>query len=220
MPTGDELYGQMTRQQKLVYRACRWGQLKIVILTQALFRIAKRAYMDELEIQARRVGCLGQKASIRWRPTMAKMLRDARRAARSIVGTFNRGLANAILVFGAANPDASFWKYLRHLKRWERARNDWKLKQIQAATESQARADAIREFYERNRLMATATMLPLTAVCPVCQGWLDRIEQSGPIPIHIAIVNSPPYHLSCPHRWVTHPIQLSPAECRRLWMGK
>jgi hypothetical protein len=63
-------------------------------------------------------------------------------------------------------------------------------------------------------------MEPLTAVCPICQGWLARIARYGPVPLHVAAANPTPYHPNCPHTWITLPNRVSPSECPLLWMGR
>jgi len=47
-------------------------------------------------------------------------------------------------------------------------------------------------------------------------GWINR----GDVPLRVATNNPPPYHLRCPHYWVTRHDKVAPEDCPLLWMGE
>ena len=64
--------------------------------------------------------------------------------------------------------------------------------------------------------MGYAVLEPRTAVCPVCQGWIER----GEVPLRVAMNHPPPYHFRCPHLFVTYPELVAQDDCPLLWMGE
>jgi hypothetical protein len=216
----EEALSDLSLVERLVYRALRLGLARQIAIRYTLFNIRRRAYLDELQIQARRVGCPNRRARLSL--AAAQVLdRASQTDALNIVNTYNADLQRAIQSYGRRNPNARMRHYLSFLRAWTEARLSWKIRQIQAVAGNSARSLAFSEFYTNNSWIGgVAIMMPLTAVCPVCQGWLDRIVTYGPVPIAIAVANSPPYHTNCPHYWISYPNRAPTGQCSRLWMGR
>jgi hypothetical protein len=214
----------MTTVQRLVHLVFRYTAEKTESIRRNLLAIRIRAYVDELNIQARRAGCPDRRA---WPGGLASFIVNelnalSTRDAHSITATYNYDLALAIIAHGQAHPRANRYSYAKALRSWEAARNTWKIPQIQQYTESSARGFAIRDFYNYNAelLRGSAIMLPTRAVCPICKGWIRRIADHGPVPLRVAAANPTPYHPNCPHTWITLPNRIAPSECPLLWMGR
>jgi len=206
---------QMTRVQILVHLAMRWTLDDEERIRSELLRQRRAFYEAELTAQAARVGCPGKRALLREGPEL-KALNEASRAdAESIVNTYNYDLARAILDIAEAEPRANRWVYAKRLQKWESERAAWKNEQIAHHTELSARAAALHDFYQYNRMRGMAVLRPEEAVCPVCQGWIER----GETPLEVATANPPPYHVNCPHFWETDPERVSKTECAELWVG-
>lgn len=209
------VFDEMTRVQKLVHLAKRYAVDETATVKAAIQRMTRRAYEAELTIQASHVAC-NRQGHLTNEFIMADLETDARDSSENITNTYNYDLAIAIQKISQQNRFANRHYYAKYLGIWETARDHWKIPQIQQYETGKARAQAMKDFYERNRdIIGIAALLPKTAVCPICQGWIAR----GTVPIRVAMNNPPPYHIGCPHRWHTTPDRVAKEACRDLWMG-
>jgi len=180
-----------------------------------LLRAARAAYNDELEIQAQRKGC-SRSARLGNGPILSELNDRAEWAAQSIVNTYNYDLAIAIQHIRSEVPTANRYVYAKRLETWNAARAQWKNPQIALDAEVWARAKAQQDFAQHNGDQGSARLEPATAVCPICQGWIER----GVVPLRVAMNHPPPYHVNCPHLWDVDPDKVPREECGLLWMGE
>jgi hypothetical protein len=210
------LVDQMTDVQKLVHLAHRQDSVDVEQRRIELLQAARHAYENELTIQAARVGCPGRVGRLANGPLLSE-LNDACAAwAESIANTYNYDLAVAIQNIAAETPMANRNTYAKRLRDWHEQRSGWKNPQIAQYTDGAARAQAQADFYRFNPNLGTATLEPTEAVCPVCQGWIER----GEVSLRVALNHPPPYHPGCPHGWRTEPDRVPRDECPLLWMGE
>jgi hypothetical protein len=201
---------------RLVHQAARQEEEYTKSLQAELLRERIRFYEDELTVQAARVGCPGRKGHLTNEAIRGELNELCRRDAESIANTYNRDLAAAIARIGKDAPGASRAEFRQRLEAWESKRASWKNPQIALYTEMSARSLAQQHFYERNHITGTAVLRPERAVCPVCIGWVQR----GPVPLDEAERHPAPYHVNCPHYWLTMPNKVAPERCSELWMGE
>lgn len=201
---------------KLVHLAMRMTDADVDRIKGELTKQRRRVYEDELTIQAARVGCPGRRGRLTAGPSLTELSDLSQRDAQSIVSTYNYDLSLAIEHIRAETPSANRHVYARRLAEWEQKRAQWKRAQISEYTEGTARALAQQDFHRFNNMVGYANLKPVEAVCPVCQGWVQR----GDVPLHEAQNHPPPYHVGCPHLWVTYPDQMPQSECPMLWMGE
>ena len=206
----------MSPVQKLVHLAMRLDAVEQERIRGELTRMRRRAYEDELTIQARRVGCGGRRGRLTIGPSLTALNELSKEDAASIVNTYNYDLAAAILNIAAETPTANRHVYARRLSAWEAKRSQWKGPQIAQHTEGSARSMAQRDFHTINAIEGFAVLRPTDAVCPVCIGWIKR----GQVPLRVAQNSPPPYHPNCPHLWETRPGKVAKLECPNLWMGE
>ena len=206
---------------KLVHLAMRQDDLDQDRLRGELLRERRRYYEAELTAQAARVGCPGRVGRLTNGYVLSLLKEASQQDAESIVNTYNYDLAVAVAHVQAEAPTADRRAYAKRLRAWESKRTAWKNSQVAQQAEISARALAQQDFYQRNvnvgQLLpvGVATLQPTTAVCPVCQGWINR----GIVPLPVALVHPPPYHQNCPHFWNILPGVVSLEQCRLLWMG-
>lgn len=206
----------MTKVQKMVHLAKRYAIDEIATIKAMLLRMYRRAYEAELTIQARHVGC-DKQGSLTNENILADLDTQARDASEDIANTYNYDLALAIGKISSENRYANRHYYAKHLRAWEQARNTWKIPQVQRHEANSARSTAMGVFYERNQpLLGIAELWPKRAVCPVCQGWINR----GVVVLRIALHSPPPYHVGCPHLWHTRPNKIARELCKDLWVGQ
>lgn len=136
--------------------------------------------------------------------------------AAGIINTYNYDLAGAIINIAAETPTANRNTYAKRLLEWEAKRLGWKKPQIALDLEMTGRKLAQQYFYFYNNLDGVAVLVPKKAVCPVCQGWVQR----GEVPIREAMNHPLPYHPWCPHTFATRPLRWPKEECPVLWMGE
>lgn len=211
------LVDSMANVQKLVHLAMRYDIVDQERIRGELLRARRLAYENELNIQAANVGCAGRKARLGSGPILSALNGMSERDAASIVNTYNYDLAIAIRNIGTEVPRANRYTYAARLRDWEAARSKWKTPQIEQFTELSARSLAQADFFKFNGAsMGTARLQPRSAVCPICQGWIDR----GTVPLRVATNNPGPYHPNCPHLWDITPKRVARSECANLWMGE
>jgi hypothetical protein len=215
-PDWQDLTAGMTNVQVLVHLAMRMDAYDEDQIRVELLRERRRAYEDELTIQAQRVGCPMRAGRLQNGAILTLLNEDSRRDSYSIVNTYNRDLAYAILNIAAEVPTANRFVYAKRLGAWEERRATWKNTQIALYTENSARAMAQQDFVQYNGTFGTAEMFPKVAVCPVCIGWVAR----GEVPLRVAMNNPPPYHVNCPHGWNVKPEAVAKEDCPDLWMGR
>jgi hypothetical protein len=201
---------------RLLHQAARQEEEFTKSLQAELLADRIRFYEDELTSQAARVGCPNRRGHLTNQAIIDQLSELSRRDAESITNTYNRDLAAAIARIGKDAPGASRAEFQQRLAAWESKRASWKNPQIALYTEMSARSLAQQHFYERNGITGYAVLRPEKAVCPVCIGWVQR----GPVPLEEAENNPAPYHVNCPHYWLTMPNMVAPEECARLWMGE
>lgn len=207
---------KLSNVQKLVHLAMRMDPIDQQELAAELLKARRRAYEDELNIQAAKVGCSKRRARLRNNASLSELSQMSRRDAESIVATYNYDLAAAIKKIGQEHPRANRNTYAKYLREWHNRRAEWKSAQIAAYTDRSARAQAFMDFYRFNLVQGYASLYPRDAVCPVCQGWINR----GDVDIEEARLHPPPYHLNCPHYWRTRVEKLAQVDCAELWMGE
>jgi len=153
-----------------------------------------RAYQDELAIQAKRVGCPHYRGTLRLGPEWIELDKKSIEDAHSITDTYNSDLAKAINKIRTDVPTANRNTYAKRLRDWNDNRSQWKERQIAQHTDLSARNQAQRDFYRNNGIRTgMAVLRPRTAVCPICNGWINR----GETPIQVALSNPGPYHPNC-----------------------
>lgn len=209
----QELVNQMTPVQKLVHLAARADAVYEQELKTDLLRARRRAYEDELSLQAMLAGCGAEQGLVSEGALLSELDEQCREDAAGIVNTYNTDLAHIITNIGEEMPTANRFTYKARFKTWDHERAIWKKQQIGLYTDGSARAKAQQDFYGENGLHGEAKLAPEDAKCPVCIGWIAR----GMVPILEARRNPPPYHVNCPHRWDMYPEQVD--DCAMLWMG-
>jgi len=200
---------------KLVHLSMRQDPYDVERIKGELLRERRRYYEAELTAQAQRIGCRGQVGRLGNNTILSELNAISERDATSIVNTYNADLAGAIRYIRAEVPTANRYVYAKRLGEWEQQRAAWKNEQIQQYTEGSARAKAQQDFYQNNSAFGVAVLRPPMAVCPICQGWIDR----GEVPLNIAQNHPPPYHVGCPHGWQVNYEKITRDQCRYLWMG-
>lgn len=201
---------------RLVHLAMRLDNFDEDRIRSDLLSSRRRAYENELTIQARRVGCSSRSGRLGNNESLTALNEDSKADAVSIVNTYNFDLAVAILNIKTETPTANRNTYVRRLGDWEEKRNAWKSEQIALNTEGTARAKAQADFYQFNAIDGVAELKPGQAAEPICQGWINR----GEVPLREALNNPPPYHPNCPHVWRIKPERVAAGECAELWMGE
>ena len=210
----DAKVNELSNVGQLAYDMMRMDGFDEDEIRVMLFRIQRRAYEQELEIQARLVECPSARANLRNGPILSVLGEQAKSSAVSIVRTYNWDLASAIEKIRSETPSANRRTYAKRLKDWEAKRADWKDPQIELMAEMSARSRAQSDFYQYNGSFGFARLYPRTAVCPVCLGWIRRDK----VPLRVATASPPPYHPNCPHYWVVKPDAFE--DCDILWMGE
>lgn len=206
---------EFSNVMKLVHLAMRRDFVDEEQIRTELLEQGRRAYEDELTLQAKRMGCdrVGQLLN---GPILSELNETYTQHAASIANTYNYDLAAQVEVIRREVPTANRHVYAYRLRQWDEVRAAFKNEQIGQVTENYARSLAMQHFYQYNGSVGTAVLQPGSAVCPVCQGWIDR----GEVPLPVAMGNPPPYHPSCPHYWETAPGQRDTDACALLWMGE
>lgn len=184
---------QFADVQKLVHLASRMDTYDAERIRAELLRDRRAYYEAELTDQAARVGCPGRVGRL-GNPERLSILNELSQIdATGIVNTYNYDLAAAVAQIRSETPTANRHVYAKRLREWDAKRSQWKQPQIATYTETTARSMAQSDFYMFNPSMGVATLQPTRAVCPVCQGWVNR----GEVPLHVAQANPPPYHTNC-----------------------
>lgn len=215
--SSDQLVADLTNVQKLVHLAMRLDMTDEGRLRGEILAVRKRAYEDELSIQAKRLGCGSRRGRLTSGPELTKLNDESRKDAASIVETYNRELANKVSSIAAEVPTANRHVYARRLLEWDKARRGHKTQAISIWSEGTARRNAQQAFFSFNgRPGGVAVLRPTRAVCPVCKGWVAR----GEIDIRVAMNNPPPYHSKCPHIFEMNYEKVAASECADLWMGE
>jgi len=201
---------------KLVHLAMRKDDVDEDETRTKLLKEGRRLFEDELTMQAARGGCPGRRGLLRNGPILTELNNVYTDHAKSITNTYNYDLAAQIAQIRQDVPTANRHVYAKRLRRWDEQRAELKTPVISQMTEAVARSLAQEAFYDHNGMSGYAELMPKTAVCPVCQGWINR----GHVPLNVAMGHPPPYHIRCPHFWQTRPGQRTEDECRLLWMGE
>lgn len=212
----EALVAELTDVQKLVHLAMRMTPFDADRIRGELLAVRRDAYVDELTIMASQVGCPGRRGRLSGGPSLTELSEASQADGESIVNTYNWDLAVAIDAIHEENPRANRNTYARRLQEWDAKRGEWKAPQIEQYAEGQGRALAQSDFVQFNDALGLAVLEPGAAVCPVCQGWINR----GEVPLHEATNNPPPYHVNCPHVWQITPKRVPQSECPNLWMGE
>jgi hypothetical protein len=210
------LVDQMSPVMKLVHLAKRQDSFDEDQTRTELLRLRRKYYESELTRQAARVGCRGRRGQLTNGVILSELNETSRLDATSIANTYNYDLAAAIIRARSEAPTANRFVYASRLRAWEGKRGKWKEPQILLNAQQTARAKAQQDFYEHNGRFGSAVLRPRTAVCPICQGWINR----GLVPLRVAQNNPPPYHPNCPHFWENKPDKWAQEDCPNLWMGQ
>ena len=179
--------------QKLIHLSMRQDPYDVDRIRGELLRQRRRYYEAELTDQARRVGCPGQVGRLGNGAILSELNEMGKQDATSIVNTYNADLASAISYIRAEVPTANRYVYAKRLGVWEQSRASWKDAQIAQYTKGSARAKAQQDFRYNNNTFGMAVLEPTRAVCPICQGWINR----GAVDLRIAHNSPPPYHPNC-----------------------
>lgn len=206
---------EFSDSMRLVHLAGRMDSVGSEDVRKELLQQRINAYEDELTLQAARVGCGARAGLLNDGVTLSRLHTASASDSESIANTYNYDLARAIKQIKLDVPRANRHTYAKRLGQWETTRREVKSKQITENTVGTARALAQSDFYTFNLVEGVAILEPGGAVCPICQGWINR----GEVPIAEAKLNPPPYHINCPHFFVTMPNRIAPGECDNLWMG-
>ena len=207
----------MTNVQKLVHLAARYDSVDEERIRSDLLSMRRKAYNDELSIQARRVGCPGMTGRLSNGDVLSTLNDVSKTDAASIANTYNYFLALEIVRARQRNIYGNRYYYAKAIREWQPTYWAYKDPQIAETTDGTARAMAQQDFYKFNgSALGTAKLEPRTAVCPVCAGWIAR----GVVPLRVAMNNPPPYHPNCPHAWDIRPNKVTKDDCPLLWMGE
>jgi hypothetical protein len=210
------LIEQMSTVQRLVHLAARFDSVDEERIRADLLGVRRKAYNDELTLQASKVGCPGLVGRLGNGDILSALNDLGKRDAASIVNTYNYYLALEIIRAGQANPRGNRYYYAAKVTAWHPTYWIPKEEQITQFADMSARAMAQQDFYQYNGgIMGSAKLEPRKAVCPVCQGWIDR----GAIPLRTALQYPPPYHPSCPHYFQITAKHIAKEDCPLLWMG-
>lgn len=201
---------------KLVHLAARMDGWDMEEYRVKLLKLRRSTYESELTMQAAKVGCPGRVGRLGNNAILNSLNADSLEDAKSIVNTYNHDLYSKIMSIRAEHPKANRNHYAAYLREWSAEREKWKNTQVTQYTTNSARSKAQTDFYANNSGFGTATMQPRQSVCPVCGGWIAR----GEVPLRVATNNPPPYHVNCPHTWLTRPDKVAKEECPLLWMGE
>lgn len=206
----------LTNVQRLVHLAVRQDSVNVEQIRAELVKVRRRAYEQELSIQAARVGCAGRAGQLTVGPALTALNEQSKEDAKGIVNTYNAELVTAIQDIAAQLPSANRNVYVKRLEEWETKRNVWKSEQIARYSEGTARSMAQADFYRMNKLSGVAILEPGTAKEPICAGWINR----GEVPLKEALKNPMPIHVNCVHLWTINPERVPKAECETLWVGE
>jgi len=201
--------------QKLVHLAGRMDSYDQDSSRLEFLRVMRRAFENELTIQARGVGC-NRTGRLSSGPLLSQLNDTAAEKAAGIINTYNYDLGATVIRIRSEVPTANRHVYASRVRAWDNKRDKWKAPQIMQDLEQTARSLAQQQFYTHNGKGGAAIMEPRTAVCPVCQGWINRKE----VPLAIALANPPPYHPNCPHLWTVYPAKWPKEMCNPLWVGE
>lgn len=208
----------LTDVQKLVHLAYRMDSVNQEKIRSELLNVRRRAYEQELSLQAQRVGCNGRQGRLSEGQTLTNFNEASKADAESIVNTFNYDLAVAIQNIASELPSANRNAYAKRLAAWDTKRSKWKAEQIALNTEGQARDQAQKDFMTNNGLdfEGYVEIEPKKAAESICQGLINR----GQIPMREAQNITLPAHINCIHYKVTYPAKVPRLECQNLWMGQ
>jgi len=210
--------------QKLVHLTGRRAADYEAELGKRLFDEARATYRETIQDELGKLGCAGRTAvAPAAGPELSAIKDRSNWAAASVANTYNVELAKEIARIGEDTPTANRNVYayrLFHGTGWDEAY--WRDKSTEVAqTESITMVNAaIADFYARNgdMLQPTASVLPLAAVCSICQEmvagnpWrsVDEVFRQFDIPPHPA----------CPHYVYAISGRISNEECMLLWAGE
>jgi hypothetical protein len=203
---------------KLVHLALRNDAVDAERYRAQLLTTRRRAYEQELSLQAQRVGCNGRQGRLSEGDTLSAFNDESKEEAEAIVASYNYDLAVQIQAIRNETPTANRTTYAKRLAEWDTKRAAWKAKQIAEWTEGRARGQAVKDFMFNNGLEneGYVTVEPQEAAEEICQGLVNR----GQIPMREAQNISLPAHINCQHFFVTHPAKVSRSECPDLWTGQ
>ncbi|MHC4088678.1 MAG: hypothetical protein ACYSVY_00090 [Planctomycetota bacterium] len=221
-PTVDE----MSNVQKMVHLTARWVDDDRDERARRLFDEGRETYRQTLQDELNRWGCGGRQALA---PAVGAELSAIRErvdwAAESVKNTYNLELAKEIVRVGEETPTANRHVYAHRLYYREDSWDGryWQERDLMIAqTETMAMVNAaLADFYARNGdlLQPEANVLPIAAVCPICQEMVD----GNPWRSVDAVYNKfdfPP-HPNCPHRPVPAVAgRLANDQCALLWAGE
>jgi len=207
---------QLSTVQRLVHLAARFDSVDEERLRSELLSVRRKAYNDELSIQAGNVGCPGQVGRLGNGNILSVLNEASKTDAASIVNTYNYFLALEIQRAGQENPRGNRNYYAAKVTAWNPGYWSYKYPQIVQVTELTARNMAQQDFYQYNgSTMGSAKLEPTSAVCPICAGWIAR----GIVPLRVALSNPANFHVNCPHIWDIRPGKVAKEDCPLLWMG-
>ena len=189
----ESVIGDSPDVVKLVHLAMRYDSVDEDAWRVELLKARRSAYEDELTIQAGRSGCTGRIGRLTNNTILSEINKTCVRDAKSICNTYNYDMLAAATKIRAEIPTANRNVYAKRLADWKASRDGWKANQIAQYTLGTARAQAQQDFHNFNVMNGYAVLRPVEAVCPVCQGWVNR----GRVPLTVATGNPPPYHPSC-----------------------
>ncbi len=222
MPTDAEVRAAIERLSnvgKLIHLAYRMDAVDEEAETARLFRDRREAYEKRLTELASKVGCGGQRGVLGPGARMTEIHTQCAADAASIVRTFNRDLAFAIMRIRQEVPTANRYVYAKRLRAWVAKREAWKASQITMHTAGTARQMAEEDFWQYNADIAGyATLEPKILVagsCDKCRLYVNKKR----VPLETAQKEKFPAHPNCPHGWVYHLKKVEPVMCRYLWLG-
>ena len=210
------LIQQMTWTQQVIFMVARYDSVDEERIRADLLSMRRKAYNDELTIQAQHVGRPGQVGRLGNGTILSALNDDSERDAKSIANTYNYFLGLGIILAGRLARRGNRTYYAKAIRDWQPTYWAWKDPIITVTTDKSARAMALEDFYRFNAsAMGMAKLEPRSAVCPVCAGWIAR----GVVPLHVALANPSGWHIGCPHYWDTRPKKVTRKKCVDLWMG-
>ena len=120
------LRDQMNFTQRLAFFVARWGFVKEEQTRTTLLDMRRKAYEDELTIQARHTGCAGRTGRLTNTAITARLNDDSDRDAKSIGNTYNYYLALEIIRAGEGGGRIGPLRYARAIRDWKPT--SWKTK--------------------------------------------------------------------------------------------
>lgn len=192
-------------------------------IADELFREGRRTYEETIREQLRNAGCLDNMVNLTDPGELTWLKEQADIWSSSIAETYNRDLLKLTrqleqewIEERGSLRGLNRWVFASRIRKALAKRDEWKIPQIAVTEHTRVYDHAVMRWTELNSQSGAgrAMVVPLTAVCPICQayvnmGWVSLDEAKR--------VFSLPAHPNCPHVIKVEISDLPP--CSELWRG-